>query len=241
MYRKDASQVPAATLRRPQYAAGSYLAASDLLTEQHCRWQRLRRHNRYLHGWGVVCGLWVVPGNDAVQPWAVLVCPGYAIGPCGDEIELKRPAMVNIQDYAWKRQPSHELTGVAYVVIRHAEQLRRPVPVKQPMCGCDNTVYEPSRIRDCFQLDVLWTLQQIGGTASFDLCEQQLAPCPDRPESLDVVLAGVTLPASEGDPITRNHIDNFTLVRRQLSGTSTLQEQLIAYCCEEKATDDPSR
>ena len=63
-------------LQRPRYAAGSSLAAHDLRTEQRYRLQRLRRHHRYLHGWGVICGLLVVPAGDPRRPWAVQVCPG---------------------------------------------------------------------------------------------------------------------------------------------------------------------
>ena len=66
----------------------------------------------------------------------------------------------------------------------------------------------------------------------FDVCEPGLAPCPECPESPYVVLASITLPASEGDPITRDRIDNF--VRRQLFSTTRLQEQLIACCCQEE-------
>jgi hypothetical protein len=39
-------------------------------------------HNRYLFGWGVVCGLEVICG----QCGEVTVTPGYALSPCGDDI-----------------------------------------------------------------------------------------------------------------------------------------------------------
>src|SRR5262245_29859665 len=88
---------PPDALKRPQYEIGNYLAAADLLTEQRYRLQRLRRHNRYLHGWGVVCGLHVVPARDSTRPWALWVCPGYAISCCGDEIEVPTPAMIDVR------------------------------------------------------------------------------------------------------------------------------------------------
>jgi hypothetical protein len=50
-------------------------------------------HNRYLHGWGVVCGMEVVcsPCNNLVT-----VQPGYALSPCGDDIVVCSPAPVDI-------------------------------------------------------------------------------------------------------------------------------------------------
>jgi hypothetical protein len=201
-------------LQRPSYEAGSYLAVYDLRTEQGYRLQRLRRHNRYLHGWGVICGLLVVPATEPRRPWAVQVCPGYAIGPYADEIEVQMPAAVDVRDYLWRRP--HDAAGhpvrVAYVGIRYAEQQGRPVPRQPPGCRCAETIYEPSRIQDGFQVDVLWQLPEPDDTAGFDVCAPGLAPCPECPESPYVVLARVNLPASEGDPITRDRIDNF--VRR---------------------------
>ena len=41
-----------------------------------------------------------------------------------------------------------------------------------------------------------------------DLCGGDLVPCPACPEGLCVILASVTLPESEGEPITFEHIDN---------------------------------
>ncbi|MGH8554138.1 MAG: hypothetical protein ACREUD_00945, partial [Gammaproteobacteria bacterium] len=90
-------------MKRPRYEPGSYLSAKDLLTEQRYRLQRLRQHNRYLHGWGVVCGLQVVPAHEPGRPWGVRVCPGYAIGCCGEEIEVGSSTVVDIRDSLWNR------------------------------------------------------------------------------------------------------------------------------------------
>jgi hypothetical protein len=43
-----------------------------------------RLRNRYLHGWGVACGLEVV--CDVCDPGHVVVRTGYALSPCGDDI-----------------------------------------------------------------------------------------------------------------------------------------------------------
>jgi hypothetical protein len=168
-------------LKWPQYEVGDYLTAQNLLTEQGYRLQRLRRHNRYLHGWGVVCGLWVVPARNPVRPWAVQVCPGYATGPYADEIEVQTPTPVDVRDYLWRRL--HDAVGnpvrTAYVGIRYAEQKVRPVPSQPPSCRCEETVYEPSRLRDGFQVDILWELPAPDDAEGFDICAQALVPCPE--------------------------------------------------------------
>jgi uncharacterized repeat protein (TIGR01451 family) len=232
-------RVPAGALKRPHYVSGNYIAAKDLLTEQFYRLQLLRRHHRYLHGWGIVCGLQVVPVKDPARPWAVQVCPGVAIGPYGDEIKVRAPAVVDIREYLWRRlDDPGEPALVAYVGIRYAEEPVRPVPVNPPGCGCDDTIYEPSRIRDGLQVDVLWTPPEDGADVGFDLCEQRLFSCPECPESPYVILACVTLPAGEGDPITRDLIDNRTC-RKLLYRTASLQEQLIECCCKDKPEPAP--
>src|SRR5262245_36447921 len=95
---------------RPLLEADERLTADPLRGEQEHRRQRLRRHLRLLHGWGVVCGLRVVPAGDPDHPWAVVVCPGYAIGPHGDEILVERAVSVDVHESAWKApalHPSH--------------------------------------------------------------------------------------------------------------------------------------
>lgn len=86
---------------RPRYFPRQLITPDDLTLEQDYFRNKLRRHNRLLHGWGVVCGakVCVVPAADATanslstasgassyQPWAVSVTPGYILGPYGDEI-----------------------------------------------------------------------------------------------------------------------------------------------------------
>ena len=105
--------------------------------------------------------------------YMVQVCPGYGIGPYGDEIEVQTPTPVDIHEYVWRRP--HDTAGnpvrVAYIGIRYAEQQGRPVPTQPPGCKCEATVCEPSRIRDGFQVDVLWRLPEPVNAEAFDMCE----------------------------------------------------------------------
>lgn len=70
-------------LCRPRFFAGQILTDDDLNQLEGYVVKKNRLHNRYLHGWGVVCGLEVScsPCTDRVT-----VQSGYALSPCGDDI-----------------------------------------------------------------------------------------------------------------------------------------------------------
>src|SRR5260370_39362995 len=77
----------------PRYYPRQLITPADLTLEQDYFRDRMRRHNRLLHGWGVVCGATVCPvqivnadGTVSYAPWQVQVQPGYILGPYGDEI-----------------------------------------------------------------------------------------------------------------------------------------------------------
>lgn len=55
-------------LRRMRYFDGLFLNAEDYMLDQefHLRLQQL--HNRYLHTWGIVCGLKVLPSAKPGNP-----------------------------------------------------------------------------------------------------------------------------------------------------------------------------
>jgi hypothetical protein len=59
------------------------LTEGDLNHEQSYLLAKNRLHNRFLHGWGVVCGMQVVCSE--CDGW-VTVKTGYAIDPCGNDI-----------------------------------------------------------------------------------------------------------------------------------------------------------
>jgi hypothetical protein len=191
------SKLPPDALARPKYEVGGYLRAADLESEQGYRRQRLRRHNRHLHGWGVVCGFRVAAEPHGL-PWQIRVCPGYALGPWGDEIYSGIPIIVDIAAFAWSR-PS--LTTPAYVAIRAAEHLLRPLPAPAATCGCEDTRFESSRIRDNCIVDILWTPPPKPEPRHVELCSKDPFACNPCPESPYILLASVTLPASTADPI----------------------------------------
>jgi len=217
-------------LARPEYEAGGYVSAGDLSAEQRYRLERLMHHDRYSHGEGVVCGLQVVEGRVAAQPWAVRVCPGYAIGCCGEEIEIRAPVLVDIRDYVWNapstltRGPARPYIGVRYIECAHAA-----VAAPAPGCRCEDTHYEPSRVADGYELDVLWTVDERPGMR-FDLCVPGTPPCTDCRGRAYVLLARVTLPARDSEPISASQIEN--VARKRLFATTTVQTQLVECCCD---------
>lgn len=75
-------------LERNRYFNGKYMTARDFAGEQRYFLSRHRLHNRLFHGWGVVCGLRVIPHpNEDCDRW-VVVRAGIALDCCGREIVL---------------------------------------------------------------------------------------------------------------------------------------------------------
>jgi hypothetical protein len=82
-------------LCRPRFFAGQLLTEEDLNRLDRYIVGKSKLHNRYLQGWGVVCGLEVVchPCKDEV-----IVRPGYALSPCGEDIVVCDQVTVPICD-----------------------------------------------------------------------------------------------------------------------------------------------
>jgi len=159
-------------LERVRYFPRQLLGAEDMRTEQDYFREKLRRHNRHLHGWGVVCGLQVQWLRTATT-WTVRVCPGYAVGPQGDEIAVDDCVDVDLTIGAtpepcsvrWPCPPTGSMPGAdkagnftVYVAVRYAECQTRPTRVHPAGCGCDEALCEYSRTRDSYEVKVLWAL-----------------------------------------------------------------------------------
>ncbi|HEX8224027.1 MAG TPA: hypothetical protein VF605_09445 [Allosphingosinicella sp.] len=82
-----------ATYERPLFAAGQTLTAADLTSLQSYVAGKNRLHNRFLHGWGVVCGLEVICDDCE---GSVTITPGYAIDPCGSDIVVGQPVRFDV-------------------------------------------------------------------------------------------------------------------------------------------------
>jgi hypothetical protein len=199
---------PPGALARPDWRAGGEFTAGDLRLEQKYQLQRLRRHLRLVHGWGVVCGLNVVSASaDDQDGWNLFICPGYGIGPCGDEIVVPKRYGFNLSDFLWT-QPVGVAANRAWILIEASATASayESAPEAECGCGCNDGREQPSRLSDGFKVVVSWSLPLMyrGG---FDVCGGGTPPCPPCPEICALPLACVLLPASN-QAITNSAIDN---------------------------------
>jgi hypothetical protein len=121
-------------MKRPNYFVGQFLSADDFTAEQEYHRGKQRRHNLFCHGFGVVQGLKVSTVNENAR-WAVLVEPGFAIDPVGNEIQLCTEVKLRLP----KSQTAIE------VGIRFSERFCDLVPI-----GSDATPLssQPSRVEE---------------------------------------------------------------------------------------------
>lgn len=81
-------------LCRPRFFPGQLLTDEDLNRLESYFVEKNKLHNRYLHGYGVVCGLEVTCHPCDLK--SVIVKPGYALSPCGNDIVVCQDSSVNI-------------------------------------------------------------------------------------------------------------------------------------------------
>jgi hypothetical protein len=93
-------------LCRPRFFAGQLLTEDDLNRLERYVIDKNRLHNRYLFGSGVACGLEVVcTVCDDGSRGKVVVKPGYALSPCGNDIVVCRTEAVDVCDLINRCRP----------------------------------------------------------------------------------------------------------------------------------------
>jgi hypothetical protein len=207
----------------PRYYPRQLITPDDLTLEQNYFRDRLRRHNRLMHGWGVVCGALVCPvpspaGSDpSVQfvAWQVQVQTGYILGPYGDEIILDCSRTVDLRSGGvsgvtgdscvepvdpWCSQVfTPPATSTLYIAVKYKQCMTRPVRVQPVGCGCSDTSCEYSRWHDGYEIGVLTqcppcTDSSGKGLQRFELlAEGDVPACPDCSCGPWVGLASVTV------------------------------------------------
>lgn len=101
-------QTPKRTPKRPRFFKSQFLELRDFEDEQTYHLEMLRRHNRGLHGWGIVRdGLQVTLSSDKT---GLLISPGSAIDNQGQEIVLDKEGVLFFQ----KKDQRLKWNGNAY-------------------------------------------------------------------------------------------------------------------------------
>jgi hypothetical protein len=112
-----------ATVTRSHFFSGKLLTADDLRQEQAYGRTKHRRHNRLLHGVGIVRGLAVGlgprPGGGDPE---IVVSPGVAIDRHGEELVVCEPAMRDVCHGA----------SVCYVTLALVERSTNSTPDGEP-------------------------------------------------------------------------------------------------------------
>lgn len=213
----------------PRYYPRQLITPEDLTLEQDYFRDRLRRHNRLLHGWGVVCGALVCPvttkdaqGVVSVNTWQVHIQPGYILGPYGDEIILDCTRTVDLRTNGvsgvtgdpcidvpdpWCSQVTvPRNTGPLYIAVKYKQSMMRPVRVQPIGCGCDDNTCECSRWHDGYEIGILPCCPDAGlkPPDPKTLIGGDIPVCPDCPPQPWVVLAAMQV-ESDG---TITSIDN---------------------------------
>lgn len=219
-------------LLRPRYFPRQPITAVDLNAEQAYFTELTRRHNRFLHGCGIVCGLDVLLSENETGEPILRVTPGHAIGPQGDEILVDAPQSIPLADLGLGGEcalPSPERR--LYLALRYDEQGTQTAPVLPGPCTPVATC-EFSRMAAGFQIACL--AEPPDGCRDAPACGVLLAEllrqtppdddvtlaCPAPPADPWVVLAALDLVPAE------NVVRIDYSVRRQLLSAQRLVEVL---------------
>lgn len=136
------------------YHYGMLLGVDDFETEQGYHRGKMRLHNGWAHGAGVLWGLGVEVDEDRAE---IRVLPGVALDWPGHELHLAAPACVSVPAWAEANLAGSdgtlpaELTFTARVEARFATCESRPVPSLAATCEGAGSATECSR-----------TIEQIG-------------------------------------------------------------------------------
>jgi hypothetical protein len=155
--RGGSALLPVNPFHAPRYHFGMLLGVDDFETEQAYHRGKLRLHNAWLHGEGVVWGMDVdlpeVEGSPGTLRGEVRVLPGLALDAAGRELRLEASACVSLAAWYRAHRDAPELRAVvrqeedgsvafdAHVVACFRACLARPVPsISEPCEGAGSDV-----------------------------------------------------------------------------------------------------
>lgn len=164
--------------KRLHYFHGMLLAEQDFRDEQAYFREKLKLHNRLLHGYGIVVGLGLTKEMTTVDPHhcEVYIHPGVALDCDGNEIVVCKEHPVGLKTRVEELKQLGYFKDLSdcsppagakklYVGIRYCECQSDPAPQYTSECSDDQLQPEFSRVREGFR-SRLFT-------------EKELPPCPD--------------------------------------------------------------
>lgn len=228
---------------RNNYFYGKLMTVRDFELEQSYFIEKRKLLNRYLQGWGAVCGLEIVPHEC---PKKVVLKPGIALDCYGNEIVVTSDVEINLAS-GDEEIPAEGKT--VYVCIKYLECDVEPVPVLVSECSCDDTASKSSIKRETFEYAILQTepdkpdLLKIPDLPCKEimkhLVKESLNPCETCGDDGCVVLAEVRFTADA--PVPASDIDNISYRRIVLSNEKLLSLIIDLYCKQDKPVISPIR
>ena len=123
------------SLKRLRFFLGQVLTAESFELEQQYFREKLKRHNRTLHGFGIVSGLKVI-----VQSGKITVEPGLALDCAGNELVVSSAQTV-------VAAPTTDGRQSAYVCVSYVEELTDHIPLaNEPAAASTDNGSAPSTI-----------------------------------------------------------------------------------------------
>lgn len=140
----------------PNYHFGMLLGVDDFRTEQGFHVGRLRRHQRLLHGAGIVAGFAVTPEQQGTE---LKVGAGYGIDTRGRDLTLCNEQCLNLALWWAKHEKDEAFTDIKPgtpfhldVVVCYASCLERPVPAIAEPCAGKSADIAHSRVLETVKL-----------------------------------------------------------------------------------------
>ena len=242
MGRCDA-ELPDSPQCAPNYHFGMLLGVEDFRAEQGFHVGRLRRHQRLLHGSGVVAGFAVTFNGDNFE---VRVGPGYAIDALGRDlvldvaqcVSLPRWWLVHRQDDAFHDIVNPDnATFDLDVVACYANCLGSPVPAIAEPCAGDAADVAYSRICEIVKLSLVRTPEPLPAPPAppFHLLRMWLGLAEPRTDAEGGVL--------ESDQWLLDRLDAIEAMplADQSAGRAELEREVFARAVAEQSPETPAR
>lgn len=147
--------------KRVKYTQGMLLTAQDFQQEQDYFKGKDALANRYLHGYGTVCGLKVRAEIISRTDVAIHVEPGYALNPAGSWIWLEEPLSAHLNEWIESNRdsaPNFIFPGEnhLFVTVCYEEVLVDHLPIIDGNLTDDLDSQLPSRILETASVKFAW-------------------------------------------------------------------------------------